>query len=156
MTDYLSRPPSLRLSNLLIYSQFGQKSHPEFDESHATPVTRPGNVDTFVERNGSVRENHNTIRQQHCLIDIVSDQQHRRTVPAAELLQQSVHFGSSQRIESTEWLIQQEQLWLAHQCSGESHPLRLATRECGGPRPGVAQETHLVKSHPAATPNLVG
>ena len=86
-----------------------------------------------------------SIGEQDRLVHVVSDEQHGGAMTSAEPLEQRVHLDAREGVQRAEGLIEQHQLGLAHERSGERHALCLATRKREGPVPRVFGQAHFVE-----------
>ena len=83
-------------------------------------------------------------------------EQDRGAVSRTEVRDQLLHLETGQSVKCREGLIEQQQLWFAHQCARERDPLRLSRRECRGPHVGVRRQTDLIERAIAAARVALG
>ena len=82
--------------------------------------------DVEVEREPPVGQDQHPVGQAHGLVHVVGHQQHRGTVPGAELAHECVHPQPGERVERAEGLVQQQQVGFADERPGQGHSLGLA------------------------------
>ena len=81
----------------------------------------------------SVAHDDDPVGERDGFIDVVGDQQHGGAMPAAELANQIVHAQPGDRVQRCERLVEQKQLRLRNEGSGQRDPLRLAAGKLLGP-----------------------
>ena len=60
-------------------------------------------------------------------IHVVRHEQDRRAMPLEQCSDEGLHLQPSQSVQRREGLVEEQQLWLAHQGTRECHALRFAT-----------------------------
>ncbi len=107
-------------------------------------------MDREVDGDRPAGEDEHAIGEQDGLVDVVRDQQHRRVVARAQVLEQAMHAGSRQRVKRAERLVKQHQLRLADQCPGERRALCLAAGQRHRPCPGMGCQAYLAEGRQAS------
>ena len=93
--------------------------------------------DVGVEGDRAVHQDDDSIGQEDRFVDVMGDEQHGGPMTCTESLEQRVHLDARERVQRAEGLVEQHQLRLAHERSGERHALCLAARERERPVPRV-------------------
>jgi hypothetical protein len=114
----------------------------------AWPLEGDGDVDG----DARIAKDEHAVGEQDRLFDVVGDEQRRRPVTGAQVADESLHAQSGEGVESGERLVEEEELWVAHQCAGERDALGLAAGEGGGPRIGPFGEADLAERGDRAGP----
>ena len=119
----------------LVDPELGEQARAQLGEARRIAQTRAGELDAKVEREAALGEHEHPVGEQQGFVDVVGDEQHGGAVAGTQLLHQRVHTDAGERIERAERLVEEEQLRLAHERSGERGTLRLAAGQ--GLRPVV-------------------
>ena len=84
-----------------------EHSFTQFDDALIIPMTGTLDVDRDVVRDGAVLEDEHTVGKHHGLLDVVSHEQRGESVCAPQPCEQCVRFDPGERIECTEWFVEQ-------------------------------------------------
>ena len=93
----------------------------------------PGQVDALVQRDAPVLDQDHPVGQGHRLLHVVRHQQRGEAVLLPQAFDQAVHLDAGQRVQRTQWLVQQQQPGLVHQRTGQGHALALAAGQACRP-----------------------
>lgn len=102
-------------------------------EARTRGISRVRGIDNLAIGEATVVQHEDAIGQSHGLIDVVRNEHNRRPVPRNELGNERLHLYALQRVERRERLIEEQQLWLAHEGPRQGSTLRLTTRQRRGP-----------------------
>ncbi len=80
------------------------------------------------------------VGQRDGFVDVVGHEQHTEAVLTPEVEQQRAHAQPGQRVERAERLVEQQQVRLGHQRTGQRNPLRLTTGQRQRPHLGAVGE----------------
>ncbi len=112
-----------------------QQSGAQGGEPGVGDLTRPVQFDVLLMGDPAAVHDQDTVGEQHRLLDVVRDQQHRAAPALPHLPDQALGLDPGERVEGAERLVEQQQAGLAHQRAGEGGALGLASGQ--GLRPGV-------------------
>ena len=84
-----------------------------------------------MRRRRAVGHHHDAVGQQHRLVDVVGDHDHRVAEPRMDLHHRVLQMGAGQRVERAERLVEQQDLRLHRQRPGDADALLHAARNFG-------------------------
>ncbi len=145
-----------RLPAELVDAELGQEGRAEAGERFAGAQPGAGKLDLTIEGKAPIAEHEDPVGEDDGLVDVVGDEQDGRAMAGAQLLQECVHLDPGEGVEGAEGLVEQQQLRIADEGSGEGNPLGLAAREGDGPGPVVVGEADLVEGGAALFGGVIG